>query len=119
MLKNSVCLSNVITNSSKTTEHGLITDLAAYQEAYSKMKIDSIGFLLATENVTNAFTKTMENKEVSSIMDEGQLTTSISQWIVRNKLQFSEYLLDHKYSSTIPTQITKPTITPNLTKNKR
>lgn len=46
------------------------------------MEIDGTGWLITTENVKNAFKKTMDNKEVSTTTDEGQLATYISQWIL-------------------------------------
>lgn len=77
MLTDSAFHSNMIANSSKTTERRLIIYIAATLEAYNNVEIYDIGWLKKTDNIADAFTKIVVNEELNTLLDDGQLKTTV------------------------------------------
>lgn len=71
-------------------------DLALTRAAYDTMKFDNIGWLRTTDNITGAFAKAVVNKRLSTLLDDKQLPTRVSQWIIRSRYLLPKHLLAQK-----------------------
>lgn len=76
---------DVLTKSSSISEHRLMIDLSALQEAYKPEDINHVGLVSCKDNMADPFTKLKPNNALDKMLVTGKDETPIVQWIFRTK----------------------------------
>lgn len=74
-------------------------DKAPAWEAYATMEIDDIDCLKITDNIADPFAKIVDNKGLNTLLDDGQITTTVSHWIIQSEQQSAKGLSRQKHSN--------------------
>lgn len=75
---------DVISKGSRTSEIGMMLDIAAARQGFKGKTISDIGFVRSSLNTADGLTKSMSQAALRQKMSSGHLKAVPEQWIVRN-----------------------------------
>lgn len=76
----------VIVKNTSATEKRLMIDIKAAREAYEDQEISDVGWVRGLHNPADGLTKPGKCEALEKIMDIGQLSVSVQQWVVRTAI---------------------------------
>jgi len=83
LLTDSLCLFDIISKGSRTTEKRTMIDIAAAREMYKSREVSDIGHVKSEENLADGLTKKMSQAALLRLLKTGTLDIAVTRWIVR------------------------------------